>query len=345
MHSPCVIIGGGVAGLSAAIRLTELGIEPLIIEASTPPSHKVCGEFLSPESLPVLRRWGIDPVLITSAHFFGPTGRVEYIFPCPAGGLSHLQLDPLLIKRAQAGGAIFLSGTTVIELQSSQAGHEVSLSTGERVQTPKLIVATGRLPQKEPKAPRFRYMGIKAHFADLPVKDSLEMFFLNGAYLGISPIEEGKCNLACLARIDLFSGDPNDWILQLRKENRILDQLLHQGSSLFSDWMKVSIPSFGTKQNTLSPHTFFVGDAAGTIPPVTGNGLSMAIESGVLAAEHLVHGNGLSYSKMWRSQFQKSIFWGQLLHQAALRPFFNKFLLKGAQRSPSLINLFYHLTR
>src|SRR6187402_2506165 len=101
----CVILGGGVAGLAAAVRLTELGIAPLVLESGTYPSHKVCGEFFSPSSLPLLAKWGLHPTPITHFRLHTLKKQLQFDFPAPAGGLSHLIVDPHLAKRAIWGGA------------------------------------------------------------------------------------------------------------------------------------------------------------------------------------------------------------------------------------------------
>src|SRR5690242_5741478 len=95
------IIGGGVAGLCAAIRLTELGYSPLVIEAGTYPSHKVCGEFFSPECLSILQRWHINPIPLYRLHWHTLTQSLDFCFTPAAGSLSHLEFDPSLVHYAR----------------------------------------------------------------------------------------------------------------------------------------------------------------------------------------------------------------------------------------------------
>ena len=190
MNKDCVIIGGGVAGLCAAIRLTELGVRPLVVESGNYPSHKVCGEFFSPESLTLLEKWNIHPIAVKQAQFYAGSKSLDFTFPVPAGGLSHIEFDPLLVQRAREGGAEILTGTKVVQLRSGSPYHEIELSTGEVIQSPDLIVATGRIPQFH-STPVMRYMGIKAHFEGLFPENTLSMFFFDGAYVGMSPVENG----------------------------------------------------------------------------------------------------------------------------------------------------------
>lgn len=85
MKKRFVIIGGGIAGLCAAIRLSELGEEPLLVEGGSYPAHKICGEFLSPECLSFLHDWNIHPVPISQAILKTLTSSLVFPFPSPAG--------------------------------------------------------------------------------------------------------------------------------------------------------------------------------------------------------------------------------------------------------------------
>lgn len=202
MKKKFAIIGGGVAGLCAAIRLTELGEEPLLIEGGSYPSHKVCGEFLSPECIPFLKEWNIHPVPISQIDLKTTTNSLTFTFPSAAGGLSHMVLDPALANYASTLGAEIKTDTKVISFhpkKSASEPHIIQLSN-EFVEASHVIIATGRMPNSN-KQPPMAYMGFKAHFEGLRLDYKLRMFSFPGAYLGISPIEENKYNVACLANL------------------------------------------------------------------------------------------------------------------------------------------------
>ncbi len=312
-----LIIGGGIAGLSAAIRLTELGATPTLIEAGDYPAHKVCGEFFSPSSVATLNKWEIHPVEVPSVNFHTPAA-FTFAFPTAAGSLSHLQCDPQLVQRAKAGGALIKTQTKVTHLDLEK--RQVTLDSGEVLQARQLILSSGRLTHAKP---RMRYMGIKAHFEGFSNHDTLEMFSFPGAYFGISPIEKGKFNVACLATLEKVNGSPE----------KLMETLLSGGKRLFP-WMTVKIPEFGVKETPYFPNCYFVGDAAGTIPPATGNGLSMALSGGIMAAEYAFRGDAAGFRSAWRARYSSQIMWGKLFHYAMMRPWLLNGLFKISHAFP-----------
>lgn len=345
------IIGGGVAGLCAAIRLTELGAVPLIVEAGSYPAHKICGEFLSSECLPQLQKWGINPVLIHQAHIHMPNRPAfEFKFPHPAGALSHLTLDPQLAQYAQARGAKILTKTKIHELHPYnllEGFHHLELSNGEKVKTKHLILATGRLLQYGKVKPKMKYVGLKAHFQDIPLQDTLEMFAVPGAYIGIAPIEGNRFNVACLTTMSRFTkaSSPEAFITDLTHEHPLLHAYLSRGKNLFPQWMHSPVPSFGIKRVPDWPHTYFIGDAIATIPPATGNGLSMAILGGCLAAEYAMKDDFAGFKQAWHQRYDKQIRWGKLLHQTFLHPGWTSPCLTWLSRFPNLAAYIFERTR
>lgn len=338
-----VIIGGGVAGLCAALRLAELGVKPLLIESGNYPAHKVCGEFFSPECLKTLHGWGIEPVKILHANLNADRSTLQFPFLETAGSLSHFEFDLLLAKKATAAGAVIKTNTRVEHLDPIK--RELKLSTGEFIQAKQIIFATGRvLPNKKKK---MSYIGFKAHFEGFSNINSLEMFAFKNGYIGISPIENGKFNVACLITKKLLDkcGSVERVIDQFRKENAYFESFFSQGKMNFDQWMMVSIPSFGMKKTPSLPNCYFIGDAAGTIPPATGNGLSMAIAGGKLAAEYAVKGDYLGFKRQWKSQCSSQIAWGKVLHQMMMRPKLGSCLIGLSKEFPWLSQAFFRATR
>lgn len=345
-----VILGGGVAGLCAAKRLLEIGIQPLVIEAGTYPSHKVCGEFISPSSLAVLRNWGLEPIPIHEVELHTPSRNLKFSLSQPAGSLSHLTLDTQLALQIQQQGACLLTETKVTNLlpaSSSMKSHLLELSSGGRINAKNLIIAAGRLPALSTKKFNPKYVGFKAHFRGINLQAKLCMFSFPGAYLGIVPVENGNSNIACLAKIDKVQqfSSPKEFIQNLVTSHSLLNQLISSGLPLFDQWMEVCVPKFGLKDTPNWPKTYWIGDAASTIPPASGNGLSLAIASGYLAAEHAARDCPEDFKCLWRKKCAGQIRLAKCLHQFFLNPTLGSVFLKLSDWLPIKPQKIFEMTR
>lgn len=252
MPGRIVIRGGSLAGASAAITARALGAAVAIVEKSTFPRHKVCGEFLSPEALPILTRLGI------AIEEAAPIRRVllrfrrrekSFALPQPAFGISRYLLDDRLLARAIALGA---------ELTSSD-------------EKPR-IVAHGRrdiAPKGE------RQFGFKAHFTG-PSNDAVELYFLEGGYVGVNPVEGGITNV-CGILPEGAIRDLDDSIAQFAPLAERLRGLTQQ-----MPWLRVG-PLVYRQRFDADEAAFLAGDALSFVDPFTGSGMLAALKSGELA--------------------------------------------------------------
>lgn len=349
MIEEVVIIGGGVAGLAAAIRLTEMGVRPLLIEAGSYPFHKVCGEFLSPESIPYLSRWGIEPIPISQTLIRTFSKTLFYQFPDPAGSLSHLELDPALQALASKKGAKIWTKTQVISFKPKKDKldlHELTLSSSQHILAKQVIIATGKIPNYPLAKPLIKYMGIKAHFSKIPLENTLEMLAFSNGYLGISPVENGVFNVACLIALKDYRQHLNtdSWMQSLVSSFPVLSQYLKKENQLFP-WMVQEVPAFGFKSTPNWTDTCFVGDAALSIPPASGCGLSLAIIGGCQAAEFVIAKRSQEFKHYWKKRCATQMFWAKMLHLIMLHPKLANRLASLNHYFPSLSNQVFRLTR
>jgi len=284
-HNDIAIIGGGIAGLSLAIQCARAGINTVVFEKGTYPRHKVCGEYISHESTPFLQELGIpvdemqlpqiDTFRLTSHHGISKECKLQ-----PGGfGLSRFTLDHLLAKEAMRLGVTLKSGTRVTDVRGTLSeGYEVhtNQSTSERF---KLAVgAWGRqsfVSAKREEKTKNAWIGIKYHVDAGPAEDTIEIHAFPKGYAGISMVEEGKFCLAYLCRADALKASGNDIA---RLEEEILSSNPYLAKRLSARKLEGPIATsrltFGVgAQGDLST----LGDAAGFIPPLTGNGMSLAL--------------------------------------------------------------------
>lgn len=311
--NPVIILGGGVASLSCACRLAEYGIQPLVIEKGSYPTHKVCGEFISPESIRWLKRWDINPLPISKVTF--PT--FSFDFPTPAGALSHLTLDLQLKELAEKRGARILTHTEVITYRLKKGGHEIDLKD-LTLKTPALVIGVGRKSSLTPS-----YIGLKAHFENPGIK-YLEMRLFPGGYFGMAPVEDNRLNVACLMK---STSDPEKTLADYLPPLRPL-----------TPWLKAPIGTFGFKSCEDAPGTYYIGDAFATIPPASGLGMTLAILSGIKAADFLVQKDAAGFKTYQRSHFRYPMLFAKAFHHLLLSSWAHPLL-------PSLIPALYPYSR
>jgi flavin-dependent dehydrogenase len=266
------IIGGGPAGTAAALACLADGAAARIHEKSPFPRHKVCGEFLSPEVASVLDLLGIwdgfialNPAPIQRAVLHFGTRAKRWKIPDTAYGLSRYTLDDFLLRQAAARGA------------------EVVRDVIQQPETP-AVIAHGR---RGSAVKGQRLFGFKAHFQG-PPDDAVELYFFNGCYAGVSPVEGGVTNVCGLAPEGL-----------LAKVNFEIESILATSPPVVAriapikrcmDWVLTGPLVFKGDFTHISDGLYPAGDALGFIDPFTGSGILTALETGRLAGECAARG-------------------------------------------------------
>lgn len=348
-----LIIGGGVAALSAANRLVDLNETPVLIENMSYPSHKVCGEFISPEALPFLADWGIVPeCLIKKADFFAGSLKYQFDFPEFAGSISRYRLDALLADRAKKLGATILENTRVIDLKPiktiTETLYSAKLSDGSEIISRNVFIGGGRFFTNDQNSVKMKmpYFGFKAHFSGIDLPEILEMHILKNAYLGISSIDKNVVNVACLVKIEKPVTDKKSFINHFlaSPDCKRIQKKLETGNMLF-DWLYTLAPELKAKANPYLKNVCFIGDAAGSIAPATGNGLGMAITSGYMAADYAISQDDEGFYKAWKKRYASRIKRGHLLHQILMQPSLAKASFFVCQKIPFIPKMIFSATR
>ena len=283
MPSDLAIVGCGPAGAVAAWTAARAGLRVEVFERSSFPRHRVCGEFVSAEVLPLLAC--IAPGLvaaapaITHARFLAPSGRgARFPLPAPARGISRWALDAALAEAAAAAGARLHWRTP--------APPDVLAAGG--------IVAAGRdwRPAASP------WIGVKAHLRGLAPSADVELYFFRGGYCGLAPVENGSVNACCLIHrrraADLSrSRDFVPWLCDSAASPALYARL--RGAVQAAPTAVTTRVRIGPRAARTPAGALLAGDASGFVAPFTGDGLARAMLSGALAAELLVAGRAAAY--------------------------------------------------
>ncbi len=268
------IVGGGIAGLALGLGLARAGVPVVLHEAGRWPRHRVCGEFLCGQGPEILERLGAAEVLAGAAQnrsTVWQAGRTEFWreLPKPVPGLSRYELDRRLAEALRAAGARVHAGSRVRPVLPREG----------------CVLATGR-----ERDVRSLWVGVKAHWADLPLRADLEVHLGRGAYVGLSRIEGGRVNVCGLFRRRRSA-------LGLPRERLLAGLVQDFGMGALAERLARTPPVAGSVVGVAGLRfgrvlgrargLLRLGDCQAVIEPFTGNGMSLALEAAACAVEPL----------------------------------------------------------
>jgi menaquinone-9 beta-reductase len=268
------IIGGGLAGLGLALGLRRVGVPVVLIEAGAYPRHRVCGEFITSLDEDTIKALGLPSLLHDAlpadsvTWFHGADQRLSQRLPTTALCLSRHALDDRMAQRlVELGGELRTRQRTAPEPAEGR------------------VVASGRR-----RMTGSRWVGLKAHFRDLTLTDDLELHLGRNGYVGLTRIEGEKVNVCGL--FERTASPPQ----RVSKQSVLGDQLRLSGLSALADRLEratldpdstCSVAGLDYGAAEPSETRLQLGDQFGLIPPFTGNGMTVALQSARIALEPL----------------------------------------------------------
>ena len=332
------IVGGGLAGLAASILLQRKGHQVILFEKESYPFHKVCGEYISLESWDFLLSLGlplhewhlpqINTLLLTAPN--GNTFRSK--LPLGGFGISRYKLDNALAALARKEGVTLLENTKVddVRLEKNFTVHfqqqrvEAELCLAAYGKRGNLDVRWNRAFLQQQNHRLNNYVGVKYHVRAQWPDNAIGLHNFENGYCGISKIEEDRYCLCYMTKAANLKRSGNS-IEAMQKnilfQNPHLREIFSSADVLTSFPITISQISFAPKKK-VENGVLMLGDTAGMITPLCGNGMSIALHTAKIAAalcHQFLQGNlsrqalEKEYIREWNGHFAARLRMGRWL--------------------------------
>jgi len=352
-----LIVGAGPAGCAAAIVLARGGAQPLLVDRDAEIGDALCGGFLSWRTAERLRGLGVDPEAL-GAHpverllLFGNGRPVEIALPKRAFGLSRKTLDTALRQRAVAEGARLAIDTVrqIDGLHVAGRAHDWQAAS--------LFLATGKHDVRgaaRPRSAKDPALGLRLRIKPSPglarrLAGTIELHLFDGGYAGIVLQEDGSANVCLAVRKSLIGeagANPSHLLARLAASHP------HFALRLETGWRKARVDTIGSvpygwSTQVTEPGVFRLGDQAAVIPSLAGEGIDIALASGIAAAEAWLAGGpeaARSYQLALRERVRGPLTWAGAAWGLAERPMVTRLALAAARFAPSLVGRLVEATR
>ena len=333
------IVGGGLAGLSLAILLAKKKYNVILFEKEKYPFHRVCGEYISFESKNFIESLGLDlsqyhlPVL-KKLIVSSPNGNsVNANLDLGGFGVSRSLIDNELKKLALLNGVKVFEETKVndvifnndsLTVRTNNMDVDCTMVVGSFGKRSNLDVKFSRDFIKKRPGKLNNYIGVKYHIKTVWPPDTIALHNFRNGYCGISKIEDEKyclCYLTTANNLKECNNSIHEMEQQILCKNPALKKIFSKSQFVFPAPVTISQISFDKKLQ-VENHMLLVGDAAGMITPLCGNGMSMAFHSSKLAFECIddfMQGKinrdelEVQYKKKWNKTFSTRLGAGRMI--------------------------------
>lgn len=293
------VVGGGPAGLAAAIAARLKGFDVTVADAARPPIDKACGEGLLPDSSTALEHLGIEPAAeqsfpLRGVRFIGAGVSVQANFPARCGtGVRRLELHRLLLDRAAELGVHLMWRVRVTGVSDGAVSLD---STSVRCRW--VIGADGqnsRIRQwaslQSARHETFRF-GFRRHYRLSPWTDFIEIYWGPGCEIYVTPVSPRE---VCIA---LLASDPH------ARVDTALPHFPELARKLcgvpFSSHERGAVTASRRLRHIYRGRTALIGDASGSVDAITGEGIALSLHQAIALADGLVAGDLGPYEQAHR---------------------------------------------
>ncbi len=355
MKVEVAIVGGGPAGLAVAIEAAARGFEVALFERQERAPDKACGEGILPAGVACLRRLGAlkairehprDHALISGLRYVEEDGRgVESPWPGLALTVRRTLLERTLAERAESAGARLHFGCAARRFRIEGEGVRLETDAGE-VEARLLVAADGlhspirRAAGLEGRPLARHRLGMRRHFATAPWSSLVEVYWGDGMEAYVTPVGPARVGVAVL------------WDAARQRRRPSLDPLF-TGFGLLRERLGEAAPETairgagpfgGLARSAAGQRLALIGDAAGTLDPISGEGISLALQCAAGLGELL---EGLvrrrdpgpaleEYARLHRRAYRRAALLPGLLLQLSDNPALRRAAFGALQRAPAI---------
>lgn len=320
-----LIVGGGPAGLAAAIAVRQKGLTATVIDASRPPIDKPCGEGLMPDGVAALKSLGVilgphDAAPFRGIRFLHAGAAARADFPGVYGlGVRRTTLHSLLVDRAAAAGVALLWNTTLCSLPHARW---IVGADGMSSRVRRWAGLDG--------AASVRRFGYRRHFRVAPWSDTVDVHWGRDCQVYVTPvgIEE-----VCVAVISRYK--------QLRLSEALgsfpdLVRRLH--GLLPTTPERGSVTECRRLRRVTRGNLALVGDASGSVDAITGEGLALSFKQALALADSLAAGELASYEAAHRRIARTPAFMASLMLRMDSRAWLRRGVIRTLAAQPALFS-------
>lgn len=356
-RTAALIVGGGPAGSAAAIALARAGVEAELVERTEGPHDTVCGGFLGWDALAALKRLGLDAAALKARpirrlRLISAKRSVEVDLPRTAAGLSRRTLDEAMLEAARRAGAAVRRGRTVRAAELAE--RRVRLDDEDWLAGEALVLATGKHELRGGARPvdiSTRPLGLRASLKPsralgASLDGMIELHLYDGGYAGLLLQEDGSVNLCLSASRDRLkeAGGIQPLVERLAHELPAFGERLGQGEA--GEWSAVSGVPYGWRAGATVEGVYRVGDQAAVIASLAGDGIAIALESGLAAAGAIAGGvRAPDFQRAWARRARRPIGLAELLRRSAENATARQAMMGLLGWFPSLAPLAARMTR
>jgi flavin-dependent dehydrogenase len=372
-----VIAGGGLAGLALSIQLAKAGWTVAVFEKEAYPFHKVCGEYISLESWNFLEDLGLplsdwNLPLIKRLLVSAPGGEyIEQTLPLGGFGISRYKADEALAAIARNSGVALFESTTVkdiffeknyFRILTTAGDFQAKIACGAYGKRSNLDIKWKRPFTRERPTKLNNYIGIKYHIRPEAgnrnaqyAADLISLHNFRDGYCGISRIEDDRyclCYLTTAKNLQMNGNSIPEMEKNILQKNPFLKKIFSSSVRLFDHPVTIAQISF-EKKTQVEGHILLIGDAAGMITPLSGNGMSMALHGSKIACRCIDaflrgqiarHEMEQEYTDQWNRQFGKRLWIGRSIQRLFGRESGTNFLIYLLRPFPRLVTFLIRQT-